>query len=214
MCLYPRLIRNPKYKENKKNMGIIPTCYDDRQKLVPIGCNNCIECSRQKANEWKIRLLEEIRVQKEKHFITLTFSEESLNELREEIPNITGYDLDNAVATLATRRYMERWRKKHKKSCRHWLVTEIGHRGTERIHIHGIMFTEHKKDINDIWQYGNTFVGHYVNESTIGYITKYITKKDFEHNAYKPIILTSPGMGASYMERRDAIGNRYQAGGS
>ena len=61
MCLYPRLITNPKYKANKKNGGNIPPVLDDRVKMVPIGCNKCIECKRQKANNWRVRLSEEIR---------------------------------------------------------------------------------------------------------------------------------------------------------
>ena len=48
MCLYPRLIKNPKYKENKKNGGVIPAFLDERVLAVPIGCGECIECRKQK----------------------------------------------------------------------------------------------------------------------------------------------------------------------
>ena len=34
MCLYPRLIKNPKYKENKKNGGVIPAFLDERVFIV------------------------------------------------------------------------------------------------------------------------------------------------------------------------------------
>ena len=34
MCLYPKLIKNPKYKANKKNGGNIPAVFDERVKLV------------------------------------------------------------------------------------------------------------------------------------------------------------------------------------
>ena len=61
MCLYPKLIKNPKYKGNKKNGGIIPPSYDERVMWVPIGCNRCMECKKQKAREWRTRLLEDIR---------------------------------------------------------------------------------------------------------------------------------------------------------
>ena len=50
-------------------------------------------------------------------FVTLTFSEESLVELGEDknINTLNGYNLDNGIATLAVRRFLERWRKKYKK---------------------------------------------------------------------------------------------------
>ena len=43
MCLYPRLIENPKYKITKKNGGEVPPILDNRVKFVPIGCGNCYE---------------------------------------------------------------------------------------------------------------------------------------------------------------------------
>ena len=46
MCLYPKLIINPKYKVNKKNGGNIPPMIDERVKYVPIGCQKCIECKK------------------------------------------------------------------------------------------------------------------------------------------------------------------------
>ena len=61
--------------------------------------------------------------------------------------NLEGYELDNEIARIAVRRFLERWRKTHKKSVRHWLITELGGNGTENIHLHGIIFTE-KADKN------------------------------------------------------------------
>ena len=51
---------------------------------------------------------------------------------------LKGYDLDNAIARHAVRKFNERWRKRYGKAIRHWLVTELGHNGTENIHLHGI----------------------------------------------------------------------------
>ena len=52
----------------------------------------------------------------------------------------------------------------------------------------------------------------YVNEKTINYITKYITKQDEKHKGYKPIILTSAGIGSGYMKRQDYKQNLYKEG--
>lgn len=199
MCLYPKLIKNPKYKPNKKNKGIVPECTDKRTLWVPVGCQKCMECQRQRARGWSIRLQQEIQQHKKtgKHFVTLTFSNESIKELAKET-NEEGYERDNAIATLATRRFLERWRAKYGKSIKHWLVTELGHNGTENIHLHGIIFTENKEDIANVWKYGYVWVGDYVNEATINYVIKYCTKTDLKHSQYRPKILTSPGIGAQY----------------
>jgi len=208
MCLYPTLIKNRKYTSTKKNKGIIPPINDERVKMVPIGCQECIECRKQKARQWQVRLLEHIKTNTNGKFITLTFSNEAIKELDREIDNnIQGYHRDNAIATLATRRFLERYRKLHKRSIQHWLVTELGHRGTENIHIHGILWTnDNLNDIEKIWKYGFMWKGqkvngvtrNYVNPTTVGYIMKYVMKKDEKHKTFKSKILTSPGIGNNY----------------
>lgn len=215
MCLYPKLIKNRKYISNKKNGGNIPPVTDARVLMVPVGCQKCIECKKQKARNWQVRLQEEIRHNKNGKFVTLTFSNESIKELTKNIEGVSGYNLDNEIATIAVRRFLERWRKKYKKSVKHWLVTELGGNGTENIHLHGIIWTnENAKTINKIWKYGFTWIGDknndgYVNEKTINYIVKYINKTDEKHKEYNSKILTSSGIGKQYTEREDAKKNKY-----
>jgi len=214
MCLYPKLIKNRKYIANKKNGGVIPAVFDNRVLMVPVGCGKCIECKKQKSREWQVRLTEEIRHDKRGKFVTLTFSDESLIKLNKEI-ELKGYELDNETATLAIRRFLERWRKKYKKSVKHWFVTELGGTRTERIHIHGIIWTEETAEtINKIWGYGYTWIGDknnggYVNEKTINYIVKYVNKTDQKHKEYESKILTSAGIGKKYIERKDSEINKY-----
>lgn len=208
MCLYPRLVRNPKYKPNKKNGGNVPHMADARVGYVPVGCGLCFECMKKKSNEWKVRLSEEIRTNETGQFVTLTFSNESYAELAKEI-KAEGYALDNEIATVAVRRFLERWRKKEKKSVRHWLITELGSGGTENIHLHGIIFTKKPGQIAEAWKYGYVWVGDYVNEATINYVIKYVTKTDIKHKAYKPKILCSPGIGRNYTERPDSKKNKF-----
>lgn len=201
MCLYPKMVLNPKYQPNKKNNGLPPRLWGKPVKYVPIGCGVCIECRKQKANEWKVRLGEEIKQRTNGVFVTLTFNEKSLIEIASEL----GIGEGNAIATFAVRRFLERWRKKYKKSVKHWLITEMGHQGTERIHLHGIIFTDNKEDIEKIWKYGFVYLGKYVNQKTINYIIKYVTKEDKEHPHFKAQILSSAGIGAAYQKT-----NRFQ----
>ena len=193
---------------NKKNNNNPPEITDERVKWVPVGCGNCMECRKQKKREWQIRMNEEIKHDKTGKFITLTFSNEELDKLIQE----TGIQESNAVATIAVRRFLERWRKKYKKSVKHFLITELGHNGTERIHLHGILFTNEKTEtIKEIWKYGIIWIGQYTNEKTINYIMKYITKVDEDHKGFKAVILTSSGIGKQYTENKHKRNkNKYQ----
>lgn len=218
MCLYPRLIQNPKYKPNKKNGGNPTKAADLRINMVPIACGNCIECRRKIANNWKIRLYEELKEQnkngKNATFVTLTFSNENIKALESQIykedeaqnkyetNTNREYETLNQIAKKGVRLFLERWRAKYGKSVKHWLITELGEEN-ERIHIHGLIFTDKDKteQIKDLWKYGITYIGEYVNEKTINYITKYITKYDNKHKGYKAKILCSKGIGRGYIEK-------------
>lgn len=211
MCLYPKFILNKKYIPNKKNRGHVPPISDLRLLYVPVGCSKCIECAKQKSRMWQVRLSEEIKTDNTGHFVTLTFNPESLSKLTTEVLNTGIYDKleENEVATLAIRRFLERWRKHYKKSVKHWLITELGHSGTERIHIHGIIWTTHPEDIIYYWCYGFADVGKYVNQRTVNYIVKYVTKQDNDHKGYVPKIHTSSGIGKGYFKRIDVRLNKY-----
>lgn len=243
MCLYSKLVKNPKYKKNKKNGGIIPPLPLDRRILyVPIKCGKCMECKKAKANEWNVRMMEELKTSKNGIFVTLTFSNESIIELTknkgsnyykrgkkkgqkkevhkyDNIESLEGYELDNAIAAKATRLFLERWRKKYgdMKDIKHWLVTELGHNGTENIHLHGIIWTnKNPEEIRNIWKYGYVWLSSenqgFVNEQTINYITKYITKTDKIHKEYNPKILNSAGIGKNYTNTGNAEKNKYKPG--
>lgn len=277
MCLYPGLIPNKKYTPNRKNGGIVDYAYmntdkfDKRVLTTPIGCGECIECRKQKATEWQVRLLEDVKHNKNGKFLTLTFNNESIKKLAKEVTQKTtktkiitgyevnekgelepkykrkeykdkngktryrysyriiteeielkGYETDNAIATLALRKWLERWRKKYGKSLRHWMITELGHKGTENIHMHGIVWTDEDiKIIEQTWNYGYIWIGekdengkitNYVNEKTVNYITKYVQKMDLDHKYYKSKILTSAGIGEDYFKREDSKRHYYVAG--
>lgn len=224
MCLYPKKIANKRYQANEKNQGIIPDppiigyndlgipMYDQRVLQVEVPCGQCMECRQSKAREWTVRLSEELKSCNYPYFITLTYSPEELQKLLKK----TDLKESNAVAGYALRHALERYRKDYKKSIKHWFITELGHEGTERIHMHGILFADHKLEFEEIerkgngimanwkyWKYGIIFVGDYVNQATIMYIAKYITKLDTDHKGFVGEILCSPGIGKEYIEREN-----------
>ena len=197
-----------------------------------------------------MRLLEDIKHNKNGKFITLTFSNEAVQKLSTyekeftdietgrkftiPINSLEGYELDNEIATVAMRLFNERWRKKYKTAIRHWMVTELGHNGTENIHLHGIIWTDESvQEIERIWNsgeytnkatgkkeklpYGYVWKGYkkngklmnYVNEATVNYCTKYVHKMDVKHKTYKSKILTSPGIGRNYTGTYNSTINKY-----
>lgn len=215
MCLYPTLLLNPKYKPNKKNGGKPPPLLHSETKYIPAPCGKCMQCMKQQSNNWKIRLTEEIKSDNKAMFVTLTFSDQAINQLSKELNQYSGYTLDNQIATLAVRRFLERIRKKTKKSIKHWLITEIGHNGTENIHLHGLLWIKlTNTELTSYWKYGFTWSGYssqptYISPKTINYITKYITKIDLKHTHYKPKILTSKGIGKYYILTGNNTRNKY-----
>lgn len=211
MCLYPKLILNRKYLPNKKNNFNPPKCKDLRLKYVAVGCGKCIECKTQKAREWQVRLNEELKIQKYSYFVTLTFSNEELKKLADE----TNIKSDNALATIAVRRFLERYRKTNKKSLKHWLITELGHNNTERIHLHGLLFPTKEitnEELAKYWKYGLTYTGDYCNAKTINYIIKYVTKIDNDHKNYEAVILCSRGLGEYYITEFTKNIHKYTKG--
>jgi len=206
MCIYSRLVTNPKYRSNKKNGGIVPPLNDKRMKQIPAGCGKCIECRKQKGNGWMVRLMEDIKDHENGHMVTLTFSDEELKKLEDDVQaesmeTLEGYALDNASAVKGIRRFLELWRYYEGKTIRHWLVTELGETKTERIHIHGIMYADNPELIRERWKYGHVWIGKFVSNATIKYVTKYLTKIDLKHKEYIPKMCVSPGIGRGYIER-------------
>lgn len=225
MCLYPKLIGNKKYQANKKNGGQVPPLPlrefdgkmipDERVLYVPVGCGKCMECRKQKSRAWQVRLLEEVAQDNKALFVTLTFSNDDIYKLSGQIDKrLEGYDRDNAIAKRGVRLFLERWRKENKKSVKHWLITELGHNGTENIHLHGIIWTDKSEQyIKNKWGYGYIWTNEkkgVVGEKVVNYIIKYVTKLDEKHQYYEPKILCSPGIGKGYTKKLNYQLNKYK----
>lgn len=213
MCLYTKYIENPKYKPNKKNGYNPPVLKDLRLKYVPTKCGRCIECRKEKKRNWLIRLSEEIRNDKNALFITLTFNNISLERLQRECFGKTTKEMTHAqedeVCKRAVRLFLELIRKHTGKSVKHWLITEKGE-DFNRIHLHGLIWCD--KKLIKHWKHGYWFIGAYVNEKTINYITKYVLKEPEHDKTFVGKIFASAGIGKDYFKRSDVHRNKYVPG--
>lgn len=194
----------------KKNKGIVPECKDERLRYVPTKCGKCIECRKERKREWRIRMSEELKNNRKALFVTLTFSPKEMDTLANELFKKTSlnYEEENELAKTAVRRFLERIRKVTGKSRKHWLITEKGE-DYDRIHLHGIMWCEDYL-VRTQWKYGFIYIGQYVNDKTINYITKYILKEDEKHRGFQGKIMASPGIGAGYENGENAKRNRFK----
>jgi hypothetical protein len=92
-------MKNKRYEPTKKNGGVVPMCPDDRLRVVPIPCGNCMECRAKKKREWQVRLTEDVKHHKNAKFITLTFNDEALKKYEEGVSRqIQGYERENNAA--------------------------------------------------------------------------------------------------------------------
>lgn len=182
---------------------------------VPIACGKCYECRKAKGREWQIRLLEELKNDRQCYFTTLTFSNESM--LKIDPKN----EMDaNEFAARAFQLFRKRWYKATKKGIKHWLVTELGHGkrsvndklSTQRIHLHGfIWISENQKELFEkTWGYGFIDWGQYVNEKSIAYCVKYVSKVDEAHPHFQSKILTSKGIGRNFVYSSDFERKKYK----
>lgn len=214
MCLYTKRILNRRYLPTKKNGYVPPVCTDERLRYIDIECGECFECKKKKARQWRIRMSEEMRNNPSAIFFTGTFTDKRIEQLSKK------YGIDkknvNEIATKEVRLFLERIRQtsREKKSIKHWIVTEKGHTNTRRIHIHGIFWHPNKAGLsyllNKCWTAGYSYQGKYVNDKTVNYIVKYMTKPDLDNPEYKGIVLCSPGLGSNYINRQDAKRNKYR----
>lgn len=156
---------------------------------IEISCGTCYACLKKKRKSWYFRLVQEVLCHKSCSFVTLTFSDEYIEEFKDDYKR-------------PLKLYLDRLRKALGYRPRYWFCSELGDeiKFSGRLHFHGIFFGTSRESLSyhlqrSKWKYGHSFVGS-VTEKTINYVTKYISKFDPKH---KPIIMCSNGIGLSYL---------------
>ena len=198
-CPIPIRIINPHYKkiaslsDNPNELD----SYSNREDFyLDVPCGKCYHCRKSYKTQWNLRLQHHYRyltpAQKgNSYFITLTFSNEHLPNQCPTKEQIAPY----------VRKFLERVRKKYKKSVTHWIVSEYGD-NTERYHLHGILFDCPFPiwQLQKFWKYG--FVSYRIlSQRRITYVTTYVNKQLkglIELPNRKQHIFCSPKIGADF----------------
>lgn len=207
-CLINKRVVNPRYKKiapdtHYKLYNDIDGQYPKKDYYINIDCGRCINCFKKRMSQWRFRLIAEfMSMSKEQvsrsYFVTLTIEPKYYTDKK-------------PLLTKMVRRFLERVRKKYKKSIKHFLITERGEdRG--RYHFHGFLFDTDvpPNDFYNLWYYGFVSVypvnGQKYNLSQqISYCTTYITKgkkgklPDIFTPEDVPLVLVSPGIGKGYL---------------
>lgn len=208
MCYFTKKVLNKRFLPNRKNRWNPPVCTDERFRYVEVECGHCFECRKKKRREWRIRNYEQLKETPTAVFFTGTVSPQRYEHICKQYGYKNDGSQDNEIITKIQRLFLERIRKEKGYSIKHWCVTEKGHTNTRRIHIHGLYYATHgetkwqlTKTLFENWIDGYKFYGSYVNEKTINYVSKYMTKKDEDNPDYIGIVLCSKGLGANYAKR-------------
>ena len=208
MCYFTKKVLNKRFLPNRKNRWNPPVCTDERFRYVEVECGHCFECRKKKRREWRIRNYEQLKETPVAVFFTGTVSPQRYEHICKQYGYKNDGSQDNEIITKIQRLFLERIRKEKGYSIKHWCVTEKGHTNTRRIHVHGLYYATHgetkwqlTKTLFENWIDGYKFYGSYVNEKTINYVSKYMTKKDEDNPDYIGIVLCSKGLGANYAKR-------------
>lgn len=155
--------------------------------LVPVPCGYCPDCLRRRSAGWAFRLDREMRWYNgvNAFFVTLTYDPMTVPISRNGFMTLNREDTKQFNRILRTNlRVKKLLQKKPKRwiSCtpyyKYYICGEYGGR-TERPHYHAIIFGATQEQIREAWTFGHVHIDE-VNDSTIGYVAKYMLKGKFE----------------------------------
>lgn len=187
-----------------------PSGYADRR--MAVACGQCIGCRLERARQWAVRCMHELRSHDEACFLTLTYSDDALPP---------GGSLRKSDMTDFLKRLRHHLRPRR---IRYFQCGEYGER-TARPHHHMILFGWRPPDLElvksgkhplysseflvRVWGHGHVAIGDVTFESA-GYVARYTLKKvtglgarEYYGEREPPYVTMSrrPGIGADFFHR-------------
>lgn len=202
-CLHPVYLTNPHWNKftslGKRNLALWRAMnpgkiYPDDYKIF-VPCGKCLGCRKDRARQWRVRLLHEHMFGKHFNCICLTLTIDNDNYAKFS---------DKAGIKACLRAFLDRLRyyTSSRKLPKRFFVTELGEE-RDRLHFHGFMWDidiPYDK-IRRCWSYGFIWIDKLKSVKQLSYATKYITKPSFKF--HYPLVFVSPGLGADYLKQRN-----------
>nr|QJB19632.1 MAG: replication initiator protein [Microvirus sp.] len=179
--------RSRKPSKNGKYGVVFDSKIGYRDKPMTVPCGQCVGCRLERSRQWAVRCVHEAQLHDENCFITLTYSDDVLENGNYYIPDSENFSL----RVDDFQKFMKRLRKKIGK-VRFFHCGEYGSK-TERPHYHACLFGYDFPDkkffsenhgnilytsklLDEVWGLGHCFVGAVSFESA-AYVARYIMKK-------------------------------------
>ena len=168
---------------------------------IPVPCSKCPPCKKRRTSGWSFRLVKEGERSKSALFVTLTYNTTHIPLSKKGFMNLDKTDVQ---------KFMKRLRKLSNEKLKYYVCGEYGSKNM-RPHYHLIIFNADKEKVEKAWALdnkplGTIYIGD-VNEASIGYTLKYMTKKGkipMHHNddRQKEFSLMSKGLGSNYLTKQ------------
>lgn len=165
---------------------------------IPVPCSKCPPCKKRRTSGWSFRLVKEGERSKTALFVTLTYDTNYVPITNNGFMNLHKPDVQ---------KFMKRLRKLSNEKLKYYLCGEYGSKRM-RPHYHLIIFNANPEMIEKAWALdnrplGSIYIGE-VNEASIGYTLKYMTKKGkiplhYKDDRQKEFSLMSKGLGQNYL---------------
>ncbi len=165
---------------------------------IPVPCSKCPPCKKRRTSGWSFRLVKEGQRSKTALFVTLTYDTHSVPITENGFMNLDKSDVQ---------KFMKRLRKLSNEKLKYYICGEYGSKRM-RPHYHLIIFNADAEKVQKAWSLDNKPLGQIyigeVNEASIGYTLKYMTKKGkipmhHKDDRLKEFSLMSKGLGSNYL---------------
>lgn len=189
-CLRPYSVRNPYFSELARNLGYSDTNFE-RFQYINVPCGSCPMCRKERAREWKLRLVHESQYHELFQFVTLTYDDDHLSS--------------SSLVKSDLQKFFKRLRKITGRSFKYFACGEYGPK-TWRPHFHFIIFDFFSNDVYErCWSLGFVKVGNKCSDEAISYVAGYVDKKVMDkaknytsRGLTPPFLLCSQGLGLQW----------------
>lgn len=164
-CVHPIRVVNPRFRKfSEEDRKTLCRLYDDYFVTAP--CGKCYLCRKKRANQWRLRLINEFEHSgKNAFFITYTFNNENYHYTKE--------------LALVVRRWRQNYKYKFGFAPRYFFTEDVGSQ-FGRLHLHGILFAptsslnEFVKAQKSLWPYGYFSVSKCKSVKAMSYVSGYV----------------------------------------